>query len=365
MPNYKIFISAGDLSGEIHASDLIKEIKKIKSSCFVSSTGGNNLKAVCDSFIEDIVNINAFGFLPIKQVFYLKKVFKKIKKYFLENRPDKIILVDYYGFHIHVARLAKSLGIPVYYYISPQVWASRSSRIKELAKVVKKMFIIFPFEEKLYKDNGVDAVFVGNPLIDKIPQKINFQNQGFDTSNPPVIGLFPGSRQNAIKRHTPILLETAKILKEQINAKFIMFGVSNKTDFVLPDYVTFDGSSSIDKRTSIDFAICPSGTICLENALIGIPMSIIYKLSYFNYFFIRAVIKVKYIGIINILSGRSIVPEFIQFNAKPKKIALSVLDQLKQEKYVLKVQELLSFRQTLGVPGVSKRVAEIILHHNH
>jgi lipid-A-disaccharide synthase len=364
MPNYRIFISAGDLSGEIHASNLIKEIKKINPSCFVSSTGGNNLKSVCDNFIEDIVNINAFGFLPIKQVFYLKKVFKKIKKYFLENRPDKIILVDYYGFHIHVARFGRSLGIPVYYYVSPQVWASRSGRIKELAKVVEKMLVIFPFEEKLYEDNGINAIFVGNPIIDKIPKKPNFQKHDFNISNPPVIGLFPGSRQNAIKRHTPILLETARILREKINAKFIMFSVSNKSNFALPEYISFDGSRSFDKRTSIDFAICPSGTICLENALMGIPMTIIYKLSYFNYYFIKAVIKVKYIGIINILAGKRVVEEFIQFNAQPKKIALSVLDQLKPENYVIKAQELLSFRKALGAPGVSKRVAEIILDRN-
>jgi lipid-A-disaccharide synthase len=362
MPNYRIFISAGDLSGEVHASNLIKEIKKINPSCFVSSTGGNNLKSVSDSFIEDIVNINAFGFLPIKQAFYLRKVLKEIKKHFLENRPDKVILVDYYGFHIHVARLAKSMGIPVFYYISPQVWASRSGRIKELAKVVKKMLVIFPFEEKLYKDNNVDVIFVGNPLIDKIPQKTDFQKHSFNISNPPIIGLFPGSRQSAIKRHIPILLETAKILKREINAKFIMFGISDKIDFELPEYVSFDGSGSFEKRVSVDFAISPSGTVCLENALMGIPMAIIYKLSWFNYFFIRAVIKVKYIGIVNILAGKSVVPEFIQFDATPKKIAQSVLEQLKPENYSSEVQELLSFRKPLGSPGVSKRVAEIILN---
>jgi lipid-A-disaccharide synthase len=362
MPNYRIFISAGDLSGEIHASNLVKEIKRIDPSCFVSSTGGNNLKAISDNFVDDIVNINAFGFLPIKQAFYLRKVLKKIKRHLLRNIPDKVVLVDYYGFHIHVARLANSMGIPVYYYVSPQVWASRSGRIKKLSKVVKKMLVIFPFEEKLYKDNNVNAVFVGNPLIDKIPQKTNFEKHVFDNLTPPVIGLFPGSRQSSIKRHTPILLETAKILKEKINARFVIFGVSNKIDFVLPGYVTFDGSGNFDKRISIDFAICPSGTICLENALIGIPMSIIYKLSYFNYFFIRALIKVKYIGIVNILAGKSVVPEFIQFDAKPEKIAWSVLEQLKPENYSLRVQELLSLRQTLGAPGVSKRAAEIILN---
>jgi lipid-A-disaccharide synthase len=358
MPDYRIFISAGDLSGEVHALNLIKEIKKINPLCFVSSTGGNNLKAISDSFIEDIVNINAFGFLPIKQAFYLRKVFEKIKKHFWKNRPDKVILVDYYGFHIHVARLAKSMGIPVFYYVSPQVWASRSGRIKELAKVIKKMIVIFPFEEKLYRDNGVDAFFVGNPLIDKIHQRHNF-----DISNPPSIGLFPGSRKSAIKRHIPILLETAKILKKEINARFVIFGVSNKIDFVLPEYVSFDWSGSFEKRVSVDFAISPSGTVCLENALMGIPMAIIYKLSWFNYFFIRILIKVKYIGIVNILAGKSIAPEFIQFDANPKKIAHSVLEQLKPENYSLKVQELLSFRQTLGTSGVSKRVAEIILNN--
>ncbi|MDR2398927.1 MAG: lipid-A-disaccharide synthase [Endomicrobium sp.] len=360
MLNYKIFISAGDLSGEIHASNLIKEIKKINHSCLITSTGGNNLKTVSDNFIEDIVNINAFGFLPIKQVFYLKKVFKKIKEHFLENHPDKVILVDYYGFHIHVARLAKKMGIPVYYYVSPQVWASRSGRIKELSKVVKKMLVIFPFEEKLYKDNGVDAVFVGNPLIDKIPQKNNFK-KCFDTSNPPVIGLFPGSRQSATKHHIPILIETAKILRDKINARFVMFGISDKINSDLPGYIKFDGSGTFNKRIAVDFAICPSGTVCLENALMGIPMAIIYKLSYFNYFFIKSLIKVKYIGIINILAGKSIVPEFIQFNAKPKKIAFFALEQLKQENYIQKVKKLLSFRQVLGTPGVSQRVAENIL----
>jgi lipid-A-disaccharide synthase len=141
-----------------------------------------------------------------------------------------------------------------------------------------------------------------------------------------------------------------------------MFGISDKTNIALPDYITFDVSKNFDSRTSIDFAICPSGTVCLENTLLGIPMTIIYKLSYFNYFFIRALIKVKYIGIINILAGERVVPEFIQFNAKPKKIASSVLRQLEPEYYKSKIKELLSFRQKLGIPGVSKRTADIILN---
>ncbi|MDR3274468.1 MAG: lipid-A-disaccharide synthase [Endomicrobium sp.] len=357
MPNNKIFISAGDLSGEMHASNLVKEIKKIYPLCRVSAMGGNNLKLAADEFLEDIVNINAFGFLPLKQIVYLKKVFNKLKPYFIKERPDKVILVDYYGFHIFVAKLAKKLNIPVYYYISPQVWASRSGRIKKLAKTVRKILVILPFEEKLYKDYGVDAIFVGNPLIDRIPEKHNFE-----IATPPVIGLFPGSRKNTVKRHMPIILKTAKILKEKINAKFIMFSTDSNADFDVPEYIEFATSGNFGKRISVDFAICPSGTVSLENALMGIPMAVMYKLSYLNYFFIRVIIKIKYITIVNILSTKNIVPEFIQFNASPEKIAYSALKQLSPENYMLKVKELIAFRKILGSPGVSKRTAEIILN---
>ncbi|MCA6079554.1 MAG: lipid-A-disaccharide synthase [Endomicrobium sp.] len=356
MANDKIFVSAGDISGEIHASNLVKEIKNINPSCHISAVGGDNLKLIADEFLEDIVSINAFGFLLVKQFFYLKRVLKKLADHFSEKCPDKVILVDYYGFHIFVARLAKKLNIPVYYYISPQVWASRSGRIKKLSKTVKKMLVIFPFEEELYRNNGADVVFVGNPLIDRVSEK-----RSFKISNPTVIGLFPGSRASVVKRHVPIVLETAKILKEKIGAKFVMFSTGNNIDFNLPEYIRLESSEDFEKRKSVDFAICPSGTVSLENALMGIPMVVMYKLAYFDYFFMRAIMKIKYITMINILAGRKIVPEFIQFNAKPQKIALSVLEQLNAGNYMPKVRELLAFREMLGTPGVSRRSAEIIL----
>ena len=356
MPDKRIFVSAGDLSGEIHAADLVREIKKIEPACFISAEGGENLKSVADEFVENIVDINAFGFFLVKQFFFFKKLLKRLEKNFKENKPDKIILTDYYGFHIFVARLAKKLGIPVYYYVSPQVWASRSGRIKKLAAVVKKMFVIFPFEEKLYKDNGVDAVFVGNPLIDKVSQK-----DKFEISNPPVIGLFPGSRKSVIKKHMPIILATAKILQEKLGARFVMFNADKSLESRLPDYIEFVSDNNQNKRKSVDIAVCPSGTVSLENALMGIPMVVMYKLAYFNYFIIRLIVKVKYITIINILADKEVVPEFIQFDAKPEKIAESVIAQLEPDKYRKKIEELLAFRKTLGVPGVAKRTAEMIL----
>ncbi|MDR0822898.1 MAG: lipid-A-disaccharide synthase [Endomicrobium sp.] len=353
----KIFVSAGDLSGEIHLTNLVKEIKKIEPSAHIIGEGGRYLKEVCDEFICDIVNINAFGFLPIKQIFFLKKVLKQIKKVFLEQKPDKVILTDYYGFHIIVARLAKSLNIPVYYFISPQVWASRTGRIEKLKQVVKKMLVIFPFEEKLYRDKGVDAVFIGHPLMDKVPQKENF-----NISQPPLIGLFPGSRKDTIKRHLPIVLETAKILREKLNASFLMFCSDKSLKGVLPEYIRLANADDWNVRKSIDIALCPSGTVSLENAMLGIPMAVMYKLSNFNYFFIRAIIKVKYITIVNILADKDIVPEFIQFDARPQKIADNIIKQLKTQNYQDKAKELLSIRKIFGSSGAIKRAADIILN---
>ncbi|MDR2860573.1 MAG: lipid-A-disaccharide synthase [Elusimicrobiota bacterium] len=351
-----IFISAGDLSGDIHSAALIKEIKLLNPQAHISAIGGNKLKEISVDFLCDIVNINAFGFLPIKQIFFLKKVLNMLKEHFLKQKPDKIILTDYYGFHIRVAMLAKEMGIPVYYFISPQVWASRSGRIEKLAKVVKKMLVIFPFEEKLYRDKGLEAVFIGNPLIDKVPVKENF-----NISNPPLIGLFPGSRKDTIKRHLPVILSAARILKERINASFIMFSADESLKNKLPDFIKLETKNDFNIRKTIDIAICPSGTVSLENALMAIPMAVMYKLSYFNYFVIRALIKVKYITIANILVNKSIIPEFIQFNAKPEKIADYIVEQLKPENYSAKVKELLIIRDMLGEKGVCKRAAEIIL----
>jgi lipid-A-disaccharide synthase len=359
---YKIFISAGDLSGEIHAANLIKEIKNISPSSYISSVGGNNLKNISDNFIEDIVNINAFGFFPIKQIFFLIKVFKKIKNNFNENRPDKIVLVDYYGFNIHIAKLAKKFGIPVYYYISPQIWASRKKRIKKIYKFIKKMIVILPFEEKIYKDNNINVVFIGNPLVDIVLKKNNYRKTNFSFIDPPIIGLFPGVRSSIMRRHIPIIIKTAAILKEKINAKFIMFNFDKKNEnYELPDYIDVCTSQNFENRRLIDFAICSSGTVCLENALIGIPMIVIYKLSYFNYIIARLIIKVKYISIVNILLNKLVLHEFIQFNAKPKNIAKTIISELKIENYISKVEELCKIKKMFKNNNINKKIAKMIV----
>ncbi|MCL2389488.1 MAG: hypothetical protein FWC85_03805 [Elusimicrobia bacterium] len=355
----KVFISAGDVSGDMHAADLVRALKNI-GGVSVTALGGNKLKEVLNSaagdvFIKDIVNVGAFGFFPWRQYFFLRKTFNYVKTLFKTDTPQKVILVDYYGFNIHIAALAKKLNIPVYYYVSPQVWASRRWRINTIAKYVKKMLTILPFEEALYKSYGVDAEFVGNPLIDSVPAP---QVKDIDLKNI-TIGLFPGSRASVIKRHMPILLESAKIICESLNAKFVVFS-DKPLNCTMPDYISIDAGGSLASRAGLDFVICPSGTVSLENALLGLPMAIMYKVSFINYVLAKLLIKINYIAMVNILQDKYVVPEFLQYAAKPKNIAEFVINAINSGSYKKTQSELLEFRKMLGQQGVAARAAKII-----
>ncbi len=355
--NEKIFISAGDISGDIHAANLIKSIKNNRD-CKVYAIGGNQLKTVADDFIKDIVNINGFGFFPIKQVFFLKEIFKTVKKYLMDNKINKVILVDYYGFNIHVAKLAHELKIPVYYFVTPQVWASRKYRIKNIAKYVSIAFPILPFEKEMYEKENVKVYFEGNPLVDLVPNINDAAEE--QTKEIVTIGLFAGSRKNTIKRHLPVILDTVKILKEKINAKFVLFSVDNFEQDI-PDYITIKKGNDFEERKKIDVALCPSGTVSLENALMGIPMVVMYKLSWANYLLARLIVQVKYITLANILLNKELIPECIQHKATAANLSKNILNVLGKEKYCSIKKELLNFRQQLGPEGVYDRVAKRIL----
>ena len=358
--NKSIFISAGDISGDIHAANLIKSIKN-DSDYKIYAIGGDQLKKVADEFIQDIVNINGFGFFPIKQVFFLKEIFKTVKKYLVEKKVNKVILVDYYGFNIHVAKLAHELKIPVYYFVTPQVWASRKYRIKNIAKYVNIAFPILPFEKEMYEKEKVKVFFEGNPLVDLVPNINDIVKE--KNKEAVTIGLFAGSRKSTIKRHLPIILDTVKILKEKVNAKFVLFSVDNFEQNV-PDYITVKKGNDFEERKKIDVALCPSGTVSLENALMGIPMVVMYKLSWANYLLARLIVQVKYITLANILLNKELIPECIQHRATDKILSQNILDVLKQEKYDSIKEELLKFRQQLGPEGVYDRVAKRIVEDN-
>jgi len=356
-----IFLSAGDPSGDVHAANLVRSLKKLVPGVSVTALGGGNLRSVSDNFLVNLVELGGFGFWqPFKLFFKLKGILKKtVIGSWEKARPDKVVLVDYYGFNIFVAREAHKRGIPVYYYISPQVWATRPGRVQKIAKYVKKMLVILPFEEKLYKDAGVDAVFVGNPLIDMVPEPLEGGGRPGDKLT---IGLFPGSRPDIFARHIGLLTGAAGLLKKNFNADFLIFCVPELAAKCegLPYRTVVESDFAL--RRGLSFALTTSGTVSMENALLGIPMVVYYRLSSFNYFVAKLLVNVPYITMVNILLGRMLVPELIQNEATSENLAAKAESILK-DKGLLGIYsaELIALRSSLGTKGVSDRAAGIIL----
>jgi lipid-A-disaccharide synthase len=356
-----ILIVAGDLSGDLHAANLAKAIKKLAPETKIYALGGPRLKEAADEFMEDLVKLGTFGFFqPVKQFFRLLGIFIRLKKTMRSVGFERTIVVDYYGFNIHVAAFSKKLGVKTFYFISPQVWATRKGRIKKIRAAVDKMLVILPFEEKLYRDAGVPVEFVGHPLIDMVPRPP--AGESGVGHNKPLIGFFPGSRASVFKKHLPILCEAAGIIRSELDCECKLFLASND---LLKDKdcgIATVVESDYKERARISFAISTSGTVSLENALMGVPMVVIYKLSRLNYFVARLLIQIRYITMANILADKALVPELVQDDCTPEKIAKKTLEMLKDKDYLCYLRaQLLDMRKLLGAPCVSERAAEIIL----
>lgn len=372
IPNSKnILVVAGDISGDIHASSLIKELKAQKKDITVTSIGGERMKAVSDKFLYDLASKGASGFVePFKKMPMWVRLMSMIKEYMDEKHPACIITVDFYGFNRQVLGIAKHRNIPAYYYVCPQVWASREYRAKTIVRLVKKMFVIFPFETKIYTDIGGDAVFLGNPLLDLIPQEKPKTYEGGRLKEWK-IGLLPGSRPREIIKHTKLFYKSFLEIKRSFpNAKAFFFAVPELADKDIYELLgtnepldfTITRENNYSKRSDMDFVITCSGTATLENALLGLPMIVVYKTSWTIYQIAKMIIKVPYISLVNILSGKEIVKEFIQKDANTEAISKEVCSVLGNEKkYTDMRQNLLKIRKELGERGVAQRAAKMIL----
>jgi len=361
MPQNLYLIVAGDPSGDLHASNLITALKRREPSARVAAVGGPLCRAVADEFLEDLASRGLTGFWePLLKIPFMLELRSKLATFLRERRPAALICVDYYGFNRRVLPLAKNAGVPAFYFISPQVWASRPGRIKVLKRFIKLMLVIFPFEEKLYRDAGVPAEFVGHPLLDLIPEP----KARAIAAN--VVGLLPGSRSSEIKRHLPMFFEAFRTLRAKRPAlKGLLFASANQTDSAygaLPEGVELVRENDYAQRGMLDLAICSSGTATLENALLGVPMVVVYKLSWPTYAIARALVNVKHIAMANLIAGKTVVPELIQHDATAPRIvaeAAAVLDDPARAAAVR--AELLLVRRSLGSPGAADRAAQAVL----
>jgi len=368
--NLNIMIVAGEASGDLHGANLVRAMHNINPDLCFYGVGGERMKKAGVSLIAHSSEMAVMGITEVlPRLGFILKVRRELKKSLRQSRPALLILIDYPGFNLSLAKFARENGIKVFYYISPKVWAWRKKRIYALEKYVDRMALILPFEEQVYEEVDLDARFVGNPLLDTVKRKYTrgeaLKKFGL-RENLTTIALLPGSRKGEVTKLLPEMLEMAKILKDRIPA--IQF-VLPLADTLSPDFVHgLTDRSGVDFRIIeenvydvvglSDIAVVASGTATLETAILGVPMIIVYRVSPLTYLIGRVVVNVDNIGLVNIIAGKTVVPELIQGDANPEKMADEVYDILTSGSRMDEMKkDLLDVSKKLGDPGASERTA--------
>ena len=358
-------ISAGEASGELYGAMLSREVKKLWPGTDIFGIGGPRMKNEGVNLIAPISQV--VGIVEvIKHIPEVRKTFKKAAETLINKKPDVLVLIDYPDFNIALAKKAKAAGIPILYYVSPQVWAWRSGRVKKIAALVNKMAVLFPFEMDYYKDTGLPCEFVGHPIaeiIDIQEKKEELKkNLGLDPDNG-VITLLPGSRPNEISKHQTLIRELAeKIYHEFPDMQIVvpLTAGSNLTEG-LPDYVKIIRGRTTEAVACSDASAVASGTVTLETALAGTPMVVFYKVSPVSFEIAKLLVKVKFISLVNILSGKQVVVELLQKDANSCRIFSELKRILNDRPYRNEmISSLTKIREIFQDKKPSVRVAQIV-----
>lgn len=351
---------SGEASGDLHAANLIHEMNLIQKNIEILGWGGDRMKA---EGVKIKKHISELAFMGFKEVVLnlgiILRNFKLCKSQILEFKPDFLILVDYPGFNLRIAKWAKKEGIPVAYYISPQIWAWKQSRIYQIKKNVTKMFTILPFEPDFYRKFDVDVEYCGHPLLDEIT-RFNELECNKLKSEKPILAILPGSRKQEIERKLPIMLKAAKYFPnfETVVACAPNLPTSYYLKYAEKD-VRFVENETYKLLNSAEIAIVTSGTATLETALFRVPQVVCYKSSRMSYLIARLLVKIKFISLVNLILDREVVRELIQKDCNSGQIVNELNsiqnDSMKREKMLSDYNHLI---ELLGQKGASKRVAE-------
>ncbi|MBW2368491.1 MAG: lipid-A-disaccharide synthase [Deltaproteobacteria bacterium] len=367
--NQCVMIIAGEASGEHHGAKVVAALRKRNPDLVFCGIGGAAMKAQGVRISVDAETLAVVGIVEIfsKAKILLNGLFTA-KNLIKRQRPDLLLLIDFPGFNLHIAATAKKLGIPVLYYISPQIWAWRSGRVKKIKARVNHMAVIFPFEAKFYRRQNVPVTFVGHPLLD------SSANMKIDATGRPasetVIGLLPGSRQAEVARLLPHMLGAARRLTRQISSvRFVLSQAPSVDKTMVADILAAHGSGiSLTVETDgvqrvfsqSTLVVAASGTVTLEAALAAVPMVIVYKVKPVDYWLGRALIRVNHIGLANLIAEKEIAPELIQGAVTPENIAETVRKMLSDPAdLAARRSALMKIRDDLGGAGASEQVAEI------
>ena len=368
-----ILIVTGEASGDLHGSNLVKELLAIDPSLRIYGVGGKKMREVGVEIIFDAGELAVVGISEVlRKAPSIFKAYKKLKKTLDSDRPDLVVLIDYPGFNMRFAKEVKKRDIPIVYYISPQVWAWRAGRSQKIAKLVDKMLVIFPFEVPIYEKYEMDVAYVGHPLLDEVKCRFSkdeiLENLNLDPEAT-TIALIPGSRCEEITRLLPVMYEAARIIKKKITHVQFVLPIANTLDLQFVRGFIEDASVPVNivennfyKVLAIsDCAVVTSGTATLEAAFMAVPMVIVYKVSPLTYIIGKSLVKMDYISLPNIVAGKKIVPELIQDDASPERIAEEVLSIFERQNYCEEMKtRLQKVRGVLGKGGASERAANMV-----
>ncbi|MCX5837851.1 MAG: lipid-A-disaccharide synthase [Deltaproteobacteria bacterium] len=368
----RVMIVAGEASGDLHGGNLVRAMHRIDPSLSFYGVGGKRMQTAGVELLADAADMAVVGLTEVAfKLGMILRVMRRLKISLLEEKPDLVILIDYPDFNLPLARAARKQGIRVFYYISPQVWAWRKGRIETIRKTVDRMAVILPFEEKFYRDAGVDVTFVGHPLLDEVRKKYarpEALNRFGLREEAITVGILPGSRRSEVSRFLPEMLMACRIMMEKLSPLQFVLPLAGTLapDFVrdilwqFPVPVNVIRDEIYDVIAISDVAMVASGTATLETALLETPMVVVYKISAASYAIGRRFIRVDHISLPNIIAGRTIVPELIQDDANAERIAAEVMELIvrKEKAREMKVS-LAEIRGKLGTPGASRRTAQI------
>ncbi len=364
----KYYLIAGEASGDLHASNLMKELKKRDADANFRCWGGDLMEAQGAKLVKHYHELAFMGFVEV--LMNIRTIIRNMKfcrRDILDYKPDVLILVDYPGFNLRIARFAAEHGIRVFYYISPQVWAWKKSRVFKIKKYVERMYVILPFEEDFYNKYDYEVDFVGHPLLDAISTEDNEKTRSFRANagldERPIVAVIPGSRKQEIRKILPVMLQMPEQFPDH---QFVIAAAPSLPEQVYADAIGNKNVKIVSGRMhdllrSSVAAMVTSGTATLETALFGVHEVVCYKGGYLSYLIARRLVDIKYISLVNLIMDREVVKELIQgdFNQKKLKVELSRIlsDDAFRSKMLADLEEL---REKLGGAGASETVAHLM-----
>jgi lipid-A-disaccharide synthase len=369
----RVLIIAGEASGDLYGGNLVKAIRTVDPSIYFLGVGGSHMKEAGVRLLRHAEEMAVVGLPGARRLLTIFEAFREVSASLTHWRPDLTILIDYPEFNLMVAGRAKRHGIPVMYYVSPQIWAWRSGRINTIRSRVDRMVVILPFEEKLYQEAGVKVSFVGHPLLDLIALEDEegspCRRYGKNGSSQ-LIGLLPGSRSSEVSRLLPVMLDMAAILLDMIPKVHFLVPLAptiSREQIApylkgrnLPLTVVTDSTHEVIR--ACEMIVAASGTVTLEAAIMGTPLVVVYKVNPLTYWLGKRLVKVNHVALANIIAGEIVAPELIQHEVTPERIAresMKILNDHGRKEWIKR--RLQDVREELGTPGASDKAAAIAL----